>query len=89
MDTSGNEGERYLTMIGFGQYAETEIETKKHGKILARDFLTICGGHAITSLMGYEKWVKDNDPRAAIGRAHLRAAVGKNYLNLSDDQIRE
>jgi hypothetical protein len=88
IECMSTEGRRYLDMLGLGQYADQEIETENHGTIRASEFLSVCGEHAIQALVGYETWVKTDDPRRHKGRIVLRGMVGK-YLGLSEAELAE
>lgn len=52
------EGERYLNMLGLGEYADRQIPGRAE---LGRDFLSICGDQAERMLKGFES-ISPEDP---------------------------
>ena len=70
-----HEGERYLRLLGLGHLAGVEIVAG--GKTLpARDFLDICGEHALPILAGFETMSPD-DPRYESTRAALQGVISQ------------
>lgn len=68
-----NEGERYLRLLGLEEHADTPIPTAD-GEIQARDFLDVCGEHALPVLKGLEA-MSPNDSRYDTARNMLRTMI--------------
>ncbi len=49
-----HEGDKYLRILGLSDLAENHIELKDGRHIYARDFLDVCGEHALPALKGFE-----------------------------------
>ena len=72
------EGERYLELLGLGNLADQAIPdhlaTRPQQQM--RDFLEICGDHALPVLVGLDSLDRD-DPRFIQARADLAGFVTK------------
>lgn len=75
MDSPEHEGERYLSMLGLEHLAEREI-TAGDRTIQARDFLVVCGEHALPVLKGFET-MSQQDPQYEPTRDMLRGFIGR------------
>lgn len=70
-----HEGEKYLRLLGLDHLADRDIATAS-GTIQARDFLDICGAHALPVLVGFEAMSAD-DPRYEATKNVLRGMIGQ------------
>ncbi len=78
MPNNETEGERYLRMLGLGEFADDDMQTADGTTKKVRDFLDVCGGHARPVLLGLETMDK-NDPRYEETKQVLRNFIG-NYI---------
>lgn len=75
---SGQEGERYLDMLGLKEMADRDIKTRD-GLVKARYFLDICGPHALPAFKGFEQMDPD-DPSYELAKSALADMV-MGYIN--------
>lgn len=74
-----HEGDRYLDLLDLGHFADSQIETA-NGSIQARDFLEVCGEHALPVLKGFEL-MDSTDPRYEPTKNMLRGLIGQ-YISV-------
>ncbi len=65
------DGERYLNMLGLGEYANRQIPGRTE---LGKDFLSICGDQAEQSLKGFESMSTEH-PKYKLARDMLRGKL--------------
>ena len=74
-----HEGEKYLRLLGLDHLAGQEISTG-NGVIQARDFLEICGEHALPYLVGFES-MSPEDPRYDAMKGALQKSISQ-YIGI-------
>ena len=70
-----HQGEAYLRLLGFEHLADRDVTTSAGATIKARDFLEICGNHALDPLIGFAAMSPDH-PQYDAFRKILRKRIG-------------
>lgn len=74
-----NEGEKYLEMLDLGHLVDAPMP-KPNDHLKTRDFLDVCGEHALPVLKGFEA-MSPEDPRFKKTKEALQKMIGQ-YIEI-------